>query len=187
MAEWIVDGEPGLDLWHMDIRRFGRQYRSQRYTLARTNEVYSTYYDIKYPNQRSESGRPLRLSPAYARLTELGAVFGEKSGWERVNWFDSNAADGDESLRPRGWAGEHWSPAIDAEAMATREAAGLFDQSSFAKIEVQGPGAAAFLQRLCANGVDRSVGAIIYTQMLNQPRRHRVPTSPSPGSASGRS
>ena len=167
MAEWVVNGEPGLDLWHMDIRRFGRQYRSQRYSLARANEVYSTYYDIKYPNHEKQSGRPLRLSPAYARLTELGASFGEKSSWERVNWFDSNAADGDESLRPRGWAGEHWSPAIHAEAMATREAAGLFDQSSFAKIDVQGQGAAALLQRLCANRVDRTVGAIAYTQMLN--------------------
>ena len=167
MAEWVVDGEPSLDLWHMDIRRFGRQYRSQRYSLARANEVYSTYYDIKYPNHEKQSGRPLRLSPAYARLTELGASFGEKSSWERVNWFDSNAADGDESLRPRGWAGEHWSPAIHAEAMATREAAGLFDQSSFAKVDVQGPGAAALLQRLCANRVDRTVGAIAYTQMLN--------------------
>ena len=167
MAEWVVNGEPGLDLWHMDIRRFGRQYRSQRYSLARANEVYSTYYDIKYPNHEKQSGRPLRLSPAYARLTELGASFGEKSSWERVNWFDSNAADGDEALRPRGWAGEHWSPAIHAEAIATREAAGLFDQSSFAKVDVQGPGAAALLQRLCANRVDRTVGVIAYTQMLN--------------------
>jgi 4-methylaminobutanoate oxidase (formaldehyde-forming) len=167
MAEWVVNGDPGLDLWHMDIRRFGRQYRSQRYALARANEVYSTYYDIKYPNHEKQSGRPLRLSPAYARLTELGASFGEKSSWERVNWFDANAADGDESLRPRGWAGEHWSPAIHAEAMATRETAGLFDQSSFAKMDVQGPGAAALLQRLCGNRVDRTVGAIAYTQMLN--------------------
>jgi 4-methylaminobutanoate oxidase (formaldehyde-forming) len=167
MAEWVVNGEPGLDLWHMDIRRFGRQYRSQRYSLARANEVYSTYYDIKYPNHEKQSGRPLRLSPAYARLTELGASFGEKSSWERVNWFDANAVDGDESLRPRGWAGEHWSPAIHAEATATRQTAGLFDQSSFAKIEVQGPGAAALLQRLCGNRVDRTVGAIAYTQMLN--------------------
>jgi len=167
MAEWVVNGEPGLDLWHMDIRRFGRQYRSQRYSLARANEVYSTYYDIKYPNHEKQSGRPLRLSPAYARLTELGASFGEKSSWERVNWFDANAADGDESLRPRGWAGEHWSPAIHAEATATRQTAGLFDQSSFAKIDVQGPGAAALLQRLCGNRVDRTVGAIAYTQMLN--------------------
>jgi glycine/D-amino acid oxidase-like deaminating enzyme len=114
MAEWIVNGEPSLDIWHMDIRRFGRQYRSQRYTLARATEVYATYYDIRYPNEERHAGRPLRLSPAYARLVELGASFGEKSGWERANWFEPNAAAGDESLRPRGWAGENWSPAIHA-------------------------------------------------------------------------
>ena len=167
VAEWIVNGEPSLDLWHMDSRRFGRQYTSRGYTLARATEVYSTYYDIKYPNHERAAGRPLRLSPAYARLGELGASFGEKSGWERANWFDRNAELGDEGLRPRGWAGQNWSPAIHAEAMATRERAGLFDETSFAKIEVSGPGAAAFLQRLCANDVDRPAGSVTYTQMLN--------------------
>jgi glycine cleavage system T protein len=167
VAEWIVEGEPSLDLWHMDIRRFGRQYRSQAYTLARATEVYATYYDIKYPNHERQAGRPLRLSSAYQRLTELGASFGEKSGWERANWFDPNAAAGDEALRPRGWAGENWSPAIHAEAMATRTSAGLFDESSFAKFEVQGPGALALLQHLCANDVDRAPGSVTYTQMLN--------------------
>jgi len=167
VAEWIVNGEPSLDLWHMDSRRFGRQYTSRGYTLARATEVYSTYYDIKYPNHERTAGRPLRLSPAYARLGELGARFGEKSGWERANWFDPNAALGDEALRPRGWAGQNWSPAIHAEAMATRERAGLFDETSFAKIEVSGPGAAAFLQALSANDVDRPGGSVTYTQMLN--------------------
>ncbi len=167
MGEWITEGEPSLDLWHMDIRRFGGQYRSQRFTLARATEVYATYYDIKYPNHEREAGRPLRLSPAYDRLRLLGASFGEKSGWERANWFDPNAPHGDEGLRPTGWAGQNWSPAIAAEALATRERAGLFDQSSFAKIAVQGPGALEFLQRMCANDVDRPVGTLVYTQMLN--------------------
>jgi glycine cleavage system T protein len=167
MAEWIVEGEPSLDLWHMDIRRFGAQYRSRSYALARATEVYATYYDIKYPNHERQAGRPLRLSPAYERLRELGASFGEKSGWERVNWFDPNAGLASEQLRPRGWAGHHWSPAIAAESLATRERAGLFDETSFAKIEVRGPGAVVFLQRLCANDVDRPVGSVTYTQMLN--------------------
>jgi 4-methylaminobutanoate oxidase (formaldehyde-forming) len=154
----------------MDIRRFGAQYRSQAFTLARTREVYQTYYDIHYPNEERLAGRPLRLSPAYPRLVELGAVFGEKSGWERPNWFAPNAAGRDdlEALRPRGWAGEHWDPAIGAEALATRQAAGLFDESSFAKIEVGGPGACAFLQELCANDVDVEPGRIVYTQMVNR-------------------
>ncbi|TMD28456.1 MAG: FAD-dependent oxidoreductase, partial [Chloroflexi bacterium] len=170
IAGWIVDGEPELDLWRMDIRRFGAQYRSPGYTLARTTEVYRTYYDIHYPNEERLAGRPLRLSPTYPRLQALGAEFGEKSGWERPNWFATNAGGKDgagEDLRPRGWAGRHWSLAIAAEALATRNAAALFDETSFAKIEVAGTGACTFLQRLCANDVDRPVGSVTYTQMLN--------------------
>ena len=167
VAEWIVEGVPSLDVWHMDSRRFGAAYRSREYTLARTVEIYSTYYDVKYPGHERQAGRPLRLSPTYPRLAELGAVFGEKSGWERANWFEPNAAVGDESLRPRGWAGKLWSPAIGAEHRACREAAALFDESSFAKIEVAGPGAAAFLESLCANRVAREVGSVTYTQLLN--------------------
>jgi 4-methylaminobutanoate oxidase (formaldehyde-forming) len=175
IASWIVDGEPELDLWRMDIRRFGAQYRSQAFTLARTREVYETYYDIHYPHEERQAGRPLRVSPTYARLAALGASFGEKSGWERPNWFEANdggagLADAAEleALRPRGWAGEHWSPAIGAEALAARRTAALFDESSFAKIEVTGPGAVDLLQRLCANDVDRPVGSIVYTAMLNR-------------------
>jgi glycine cleavage system T protein len=175
MARWIVDGEPELDLWKMDIRRFGGQYRSQRLTLERTYENYATYYDIHYPNEERKAGRPLRLSPAYEELEALGAEFGEKSMWERPNWFTPNE-DGAgvstrgalEALRPRGWAGEHWSPAIGAEALATRQAAAIYDESSFAKIEIEGSGAVAFLQRLCANDVDKAIGSITYTSMLNR-------------------
>ena len=167
VAEWILDGVPSLDVWEMDSRRFGTAYRTRAYTLARTIEVYSTYYDVKYPGHEREAGRPLRTSPTYPRLEELGAAFGEKSGWERPNWFEPNAARGDESLRPRGWAGRLWSPAIGAEHVATREAAALFDETSFAKIEVSGEGAPAFLEHLCVNKVARDVGAITYTSMLN--------------------
>src|SRR5262245_14829715 len=168
VAEWIVEGIPSLDVWEMDSRRFGRHYTSRDYTLARTVEVYSTYYDVKYPGHERLAGRPLRVSPTYQRLEELGAVFGEKSGWERANWFEPNADDGDDVLRPRGWAGRLWSPAIGAEHRATREAAALFDETSFAKIEVSGPGAADFLEGLCDNRVARDVGAITYTSMLNE-------------------
>ena len=146
VAEWIVEGVPSLDVWEMDSRRFGAAYTSRSYTLARTVEVYSTYYDVKYPGHEREAGRPLRVSPAYERLQELGAAFGEKSGWERANWFEPNAERGDESLRPRGWAGRLWSPAIGAEHRACRETAALFDETSFAKLDVAGPGAAGFLE-----------------------------------------
>jgi 4-methylaminobutanoate oxidase (formaldehyde-forming) len=167
VAEWIAEGTPSLDTWEMDSRRFGRQYRSRSYTLARTLEVYETYYDVKYPGHERQAGRPLRLSPTYARLAELGAAFGEKSGWERPNWFEPNGERGDESLRPRGWAGRLWSPAIGAEHVACRETAALFDETSFSKIEVSGDGAADFLERLCANRVARDVGVVTYTSMLN--------------------
>src|ERR1700681_3838197 len=168
VAEWIVEGTPSLDTWEMDSRRFGRAYRSQAYTLARTREVYETYYDVKYPGHERHAGRPLRLGATYQRLVELGAAFGEKSGWERANWFEPNAERGDEALRPRGWAGRLWSPAIGAEHIACRESAAIFDFTSFAKIEIRGHGAASFLEGLTDNRVARAVGALTYTQMLNE-------------------
>ncbi len=113
-------------------------------------------------------GGPLRVSAANAWHADHGAAFGEKSGWERVNWYESNAAAGDDALRPRGWAGRHWSPAIGAEHRATRESVAIFDESSFAKLEIGGPGAAAVLERLCDNRVARAEGQITYTQMLNR-------------------
>lgn len=167
MAEWIIEGQPSLDAWALDSRRFGPQYRSRDYTLIRTDEIYATYYDVKYPGHERQAGRGLKVSPVNARHRDLGAAFGEKSGWERVNWYESNAEAGDESTRPDGWAGMLWSPAIGAEHLACRTSAALFDESSFAKLDVTGTGAAAFLERLCANGVARRVGAVTYTQLLN--------------------
>jgi 4-methylaminobutanoate oxidase (formaldehyde-forming) len=167
VAQWIVEGEPGYDLWKMDIRRFGAPYRTSGFTLARATENYATYYDIHYPFEERLSARPFRTSPTYERLAALGCAFGEKSAWERPNWFETNAAAGDPALRPRGWAGKHWSPAIGAEALATRQTAALFDETSFSKIEVRGPGALGLLQRLCDNEMDRAVGRVTYTQMLN--------------------
>jgi 4-methylaminobutanoate oxidase (formaldehyde-forming) len=168
LAEWILDGEPSFDTWKMDIRRFGPAFRSRDHAVARTVEVYATYYDIHYPNEERQAGRPLRRSPAYPALARLGCVFGEKSGWERPNWFTPNEAPAGDVARPRGWAGEHWSPAIVAESLACRDRAALFDETSFAKVEVAGPGAARFLNRICANDVDRAVGSVTYTQLLNE-------------------
>lgn len=166
MADWIVHGHPEWDMWRLDVRRFGNQYGSQAYTLARTVETYAQYYDIHYPAEERQSARPLRLSPAYHKLQELGAVFGEKGGWERPNWFESNLK-GAGDYAPKGWGLHNWSPAVGAEHLATRERAGLFDETSFSKIEVLGPGALGFLQSLCANDVDKPVGSVVYTQMLN--------------------
>jgi glycine cleavage system aminomethyltransferase T/glycine/D-amino acid oxidase-like deaminating enzyme len=167
MAEWIIGGEPEIDVRHMDIRRFGHHYRSPSYTLKRTVEAYETYYDIRYPSRERCAGRPLRTSPIYQWHAEHGAFFGEKSGWERVNYYPANAVRGDESLRPDGWAGRHWSPAICGEHLGTRAGAGLFDETSFAKIEVTGSDTARFLEWVCDNVVARGPGSVTYTQALN--------------------
>ncbi len=167
MAEWITDGNPEWDMWRLDVRRFGANYASQNYTLARTIETYSKYYDIHYPNEERASGRQLRLSPIYHRLKELGAAFGEKTGWERPNWFTPHETKANHGYEPRGWARHHWSPAIGVEHLGTRERAGLFDSTSFSKIEVRGPHALLTMQYLCANNIDQPVGQVTYTQMLN--------------------
>ena len=154
----------------MDVRRFGAHYRSPAlHGQARAREVYETYYDIKYPNHERQAGRPLRVSPAYdwhARARrgvrrEVGLGAGEL-----VRRPTTAAGDEARCARAAG-PGSHWSPAIGAEHAACREAAALFDETSFAKIEVSGPGAAELLEQLCDNRVAREVGRITYTQMLN--------------------
>jgi glycine cleavage system T protein len=167
VAEWIVRGQPFVDPSAMDIRRFGHHHSVRQYARVRALDAYSRYYDVVYPGEEREAGRPLRVSPAYFRLRELEASFGEKAGWERPNWFGTNAAAGDESERPDGWPGRNWSPAIGAECLATRDAAGLFDQSSFAKLDVGGPGAVEAMNRICANDIDKPQGSAVYTQLLN--------------------
>jgi 4-methylaminobutanoate oxidase (formaldehyde-forming) len=167
MAEWIIDGQPEWNVWRLDLRRFGKQYASQGYTLEKTLETYSMHYDIHFPNEERSAGRPLRISPFYHRLQALGASFGEKAGWERPNWYTSNESRAEHGHEPRGWARRHWSPAIGVEHLATRRQAGLFDETSFSKIDVRGPDALPLLGYLCANDVDRPVGHIIYTAMLN--------------------
>ncbi len=168
VAEWIVEGEPSLDVWHMDVSRFGRDYRSPQRTLEHTVESYQRYYDISYPGRQRDAGRPLRMSPAYPWHAANGAYFGEKAGWERVDYYEPNAFHGNGALRPDGWAGRYWSPAIAAEHAATRRTAGLFDESSFAKIEVSGPDAATLLEWACDNRVARGIGDVTYTQALNR-------------------
>jgi 4-methylaminobutanoate oxidase (formaldehyde-forming) len=168
MAEWIIDGHPEWDVWRLDVRRFGSNYNSQDYTVARTLETYTQYYDIHYPGEERLSRRGLRLSPTYHRLQELGCFFGEKTGWERPNWFKPYEELARHGHEPKGWAHHNWSRAIGYEHLKTRENAGLFDETSFNKFEVRGPGALAFLNNVCANQIDQPVGTIIYTECLNK-------------------
>jgi 4-methylaminobutanoate oxidase (formaldehyde-forming) len=167
MAAWILDGDPGLDLWHMDVRRFGPEYRSPGYTLARVVENYESYYDIRPPGSQRSAGRPLRVSPAYPWHAAHGAVFGEKSGGERVEFYACGEGAASDDLRPRGWAGHGWSPWVEPEHRAAREVAALFDESSFAKIEISGPEAPAFVAHAFAGHVDAPVGAVTYTPALD--------------------
>jgi 4-methylaminobutanoate oxidase (formaldehyde-forming) len=167
MAEWIIDGTPEWDTWRLDVRRFGPNYASRDYIVARTIETYSKYYDIHYPGEERESVRNLRLSAAYESQRALGASFGEKFGWERPNWYRSYEGQARRGYEAKGWARVFWSPAIEVEHLGTRERVGLFDESSFSKIEVRGPGALKLLQYLCDNDLDKPVGSVVYTSMLN--------------------
>src|SRR5512136_9707 len=168
MAEWIIEGSPEWEVWRLDVRRFGSNYNSQDYTVARTLETYTQYYDIHYPGEERLSRRGLRLSPTYHRLQELGCQFGEKTGWERQNYFKPYEEFARHGHEPKGWAHHNWSRAIGYEHLKTRENAGLFDETSFNKFEVRGPGALAFLNHVCANEIDQPVGTVIYTQCLNK-------------------
>ncbi len=168
VAEWIVAGEPTMDLWHMDIKRFASAYESPKFTLERVTENYEAYYDIHYPGEERESARGENTSPIYNWHKANHAVFGEKAAWERVNYYlDQAASNLDESNRPNGWVGKNWHPAVALEHFAARNTAGLFDESSFAKIEVSGSKSAQFLNSICANNVVRGIGRTIYTQALN--------------------
>lgn len=164
MAEWIVEGEPGLDLWAFDIRRFGRHHAGRRHLLERAVESYGRYYAIHWPGEEMHSARGARCSPLYSTLKAHGAVFGSKFGWERPNWFapaGSTAVDEPSFSRP------NWFEAVGQEHRAVRENVALIDVSSFAKFEVAGPGAFGFLQRLAANDLDKPPGAVTYTQLCN--------------------
>lgn len=165
MAEWILDGEPSLDIWPLDIRRFGPYHHSRAYNLERTRELYGKHYTIHWPHEERDSARGVRRSPLYYPLKEKGAVYGAKYGWERANWF---APEGVEPRDEHTFEVPNWFVHVAAEHQNARENVALIDQSSFCKFEVVGPGALGFLNRLCDNQIDRPVGKVIYTQMCNE-------------------
>ena len=165
LAEWIAGGEPPMDLWPVDIRRFGAPHRDERWVLARTREAYGKHYAMAWPHEEYASGRPLRVSPLYERLKEAGAVFGSKLGWERPNWF---ARAGEAPADVYGFDRQNWFEAVGEEHRAAREAVALFDQSSFAKFLLVGRDAERALGWLCANDVAKPPGRLVYTQMLNR-------------------
>ena len=165
LAEWVVGGEPPMDLWAVDIRRFGPPHRSVEWVRARTLELYAKHYTMAWPHEEHASARPERVSPLYTTLKEQGACFGEKLGWERPNWF---AVNGEAPSDHYSYGRQNWFEAVGAEHRAVRGAVGLFDQSSFAKFLMIGRDAAEALEWICANRIDKPVGALTYTQMLNE-------------------
>jgi 4-methylaminobutanoate oxidase (formaldehyde-forming) len=166
MAEWIVEGEPGLDLWAFDVRRFGSHHMSAKYLAERSVDSYWRYYQIHYPIEELLSARGGRRSPLYPLLAAKNAVFGSRFGWERPNWF---APAGSEAIdKPSFEARPNWFGPVGGECRAARERAVLIDQSSFSKYEISGPGASATLQRLAAGDLDKPQGALVYTQLCNE-------------------
>jgi glycine cleavage system T protein len=169
VADWLVDGEPPYDVSEMNVRRFGPVFEDRRYAAERARESYRYYYMLRYPHDENESVRERRLSPLDARCLAQGGVFGEKNGWERVNHFapgrPGRRAGADQ--RAWGWGRPAFFDEVAAEHRAVREHAGLLDMTSFGKIDVRGPGAPAFLQRLADNDVGKPPGSVVYTQFLN--------------------
>jgi 4-methylaminobutanoate oxidase (formaldehyde-forming) len=164
LAEWAAKGEPPFDLWSVDIRRFGRPHFDTDWVRTRTLEAYGKHYTMAWPSEEHSSGRPCRRSPLYETLKASGGVMGEKLGWERANWY---AVPGEEPRDIYTFGRPNWHAAVGREHRAARETAALFDQTSFAKFVLKGPDAAAALSWIAANRVDRPVGSLIYTQMLN--------------------
>lgn len=164
LAEWVMSGEAPLDLWTVDIRRFSALHRDRDWVRTRTCEAYGKHYTIGYPHEEYTSGRPYIVSPLYKRLQDAGAVFGAKLGWERPNWF---APKGTEPQDIYSMGRQNWFDAVGEEHHHVRNAVGIFDQSSFAKYELTGADALAALNWICANRVDKPVGRLTYTQLLN--------------------
>jgi glycine cleavage system aminomethyltransferase T/glycine/D-amino acid oxidase-like deaminating enzyme len=175
MAEWIVDGRPGIDLRVADGRRFERFAHSPAYVSARAQQNFREVYDIVHPQQPPQQPRPLRTSPFHPRQHELGAVFLEANGWERPHWYAANAhlADGRELAAPGEWAGRYLPPVVGAEHQVTRERVACYDMTSLPRAEVTGSGALGLLQRLTTGELDRPPGYVSYTLMLDATGRIR--------------
>jgi sarcosine dehydrogenase len=164
MANWIVDGDPGFNLFAFDVLRFGEVHVAPEFLYARAVESYANYYSIAWPAHEPASARPARTSALYDVLAARGAVYGSKFGWERPNFFAHIAADRRELpsfRRPS------WFDAVGAEHRAVRERAALVDMSSFTKVEIRGRGTLSALQHIAANDLDRPIGTVVYTQLLN--------------------
>jgi 4-methylaminobutanoate oxidase (formaldehyde-forming) len=170
MAGWITAGDPGVDIGPYRAWRFADTYRDPSFASGLGREAYGDYYRLRYPNDADVAGRPRRLSPLHGRLQETGAVFGAKAGWERADHHEPDRPwrrSGRDQVA-YGWTRPPWLDGVIAEGQAVRARAGIIDLSSFGKIDVSGPGALAFLQRIAANDLDKPVGAVTYSPWCNE-------------------
>ena len=165
LAEWIIDGEPSMDLWPVDIRRFVPALNTLRTLRQRSPETLSLHYAVSYPGRQHQTARNLRLSPLHNRLESAGAEFAERMGWERPRWFNP---DGRKIVPELSFEKPGWHSIHAEEHRSAREAVVLFDQSTFGKLLVQGRDAESVLQRLCANDISKAHRRVIYSGMLNQ-------------------
>lgn len=170
ISEWIVNGVPTMDLWPVDIRRFGGFHANTAFLRERTKETLGLHYAMPWPRREFKAVRNLRLSPLYSRLAQSGAVFGQKFGWERPNYFAPCGASEEERKRLAKYtfARPAWAAQVEAEHRSTREGVTLFDLTSFSKFVVQGAHAEAAMQRLCGANVGVEPGRVVYTGMLNE-------------------
>lgn len=175
VAEWIADGTPSVDVHECDLYRFEEFARSPRFIEQTCAQAFVEVYDIVHPHQHRDAPRGLRTSPFHHRQLELGAYCYEGGGWERPAWFEANAgliprvaARGVEFPRRDDWTGRFWSPIAIAEAQWTRDHVALYDMTPLTRYEISGSGAAGFLQWLTTNDVDKSVGSLTYTLMLDE-------------------
>jgi glycine cleavage system aminomethyltransferase T/glycine/D-amino acid oxidase-like deaminating enzyme len=172
VAEWMTHGTPEIDPHGSDVARFYEHHKTWQHIRARTTEGYNKTYGIVHPSEQWASNRDVRLSPFNARQRELGAEFFEAAGWERPYWYGTNerllGEYGDRVMpRPAEWDSRWWSPIINAEHLAMRDRAGMVDLSAFVIFDVTGPGALAYLEKLCVNRVDVAPGRTVYTPLLN--------------------
>ena len=163
LAEWIVNGEPTIDMLGVEPRRFG-DYASKAYLIKKNEEAYANVFTIHYPDEEREAGRPLRQAPCYDRLKNLGAVFGQKFGWERANWF---APEGTKQEDHWSFRRSNWFEHIGNECKNVTENVGLLDMTAFAKCRISGPGAEEFLDNLVANKLPKKIGRTNLCHALN--------------------
>ncbi|MFL5926862.1 MAG: FAD-dependent oxidoreductase [Gaiellaceae bacterium] len=178
LAEWMTHGESEIDLQSSDVARFYEHQRSRQHIRARAAEGFNKTYGIVHPAEQWESNRNVRLAPFHARERELGAVFFEAAGWERPQWYESNAKLLDEfadrvTRREAEWDSRWWSPIVNAEHLAMRERAAMFDLSAFCIFDVTGPGALEVVQRVSMRQMNVADGKVVYTPVLSPSGRFK--------------